>query len=305
MVTGVSSGSALITYTVPGGYDTFRVIVNPIPAGTVLSSTGRNKNCLADSVSFTCTTAGGTWSVSNTSLGTISATGGYYPAVLGINTISYTITALGCTGYATFKDTTITLPTPVTVVGTHNVCAGAPTTLSGSQSGGMWVSRDTAVAIVDASTGAVTGRVAGSTVTIVYTVSNICGSVSDSIVETVIAPPSVSVDTMQSVCHGVLTTVMPYSASAGVLSYSLIWLPDAHDLGFANIVPGGRIATLAGNGVAGYSGDGGSALIARVDEPLFIAVDASGNKYFADSANHVVRKVNTSGTITTVAGTGT
>ncbi|MGZ3865132.1 MAG: NHL domain-containing protein [Bacteroidia bacterium] len=64
------------------------------------------------------------------------------------------------------------------------------------------------------------------------------------------------------------------------------------------------IMTIAGNGVAGYSGNGGSSTSAQLNWPLGIATDMAGNLYIADSENHVIRKVDNSGIITTVAGTG-
>jgi RHS repeat-associated protein len=68
----------------------------------------------------------------------------------------------------------------------------------------------------------------------------------------------------------------------------------------------GIITTIAGDGTAGYSGDGGSATSAQLNEPMALAFDASGNIYVADNGNNVIRKVNvSSGIITTVAGNGT
>jgi len=66
----------------------------------------------------------------------------------------------------------------------------------------------------------------------------------------------------------------------------------------------GTITTVAGNGTFGFSGDGGPATSAGLSFPLGVAVDAAGNLYIADSGNDRVRKVSTSGTITTVAGIG-
>ena len=61
---------------------------------------------------------------------------------------------------------------------------------------------------------------------------------------------------------------------------------------------------MAGNGTAGFSGDGGSATNASFRYPLGVAVDASGNLYFCDYNNSRIRKVDTNGIITTVAGNG-
>jgi hypothetical protein len=67
----------------------------------------------------------------------------------------------------------------------------------------------------------------------------------------------------------------------------------------------GIITTMAGIGDhGGYSGDGGSATSAKLDKPQGVMVDASGNIYIADTDNHCIRKVDTLGIITTVAGTG-
>ena len=66
------------------------------------------------------------------------------------------------------------------------------------------------------------------------------------------------------------------------------------------------ITTVAGNGTAGYSGDGGPATSARLHGPYGVAVDSSGNIYIADSANNRIRKVTAStGIITTIVGNGT
>jgi sugar lactone lactonase YvrE len=68
----------------------------------------------------------------------------------------------------------------------------------------------------------------------------------------------------------------------------------------------GRITTVAGTGAAGFSGDGGAAASAQLNAPAAVAVDARGNLYIADRNNHRIRLVAAgSGTITTVAGTGT
>jgi sugar lactone lactonase YvrE len=70
-------------------------------------------------------------------------------------------------------------------------------------------------------------------------------------------------------------------------------------------VAAGNIATVAGNGTASYGGDGGPATSAELNYPTGVAVDSSGDLYIADYVNSRVRMVNATGTITTVAGTGT
>ena len=67
----------------------------------------------------------------------------------------------------------------------------------------------------------------------------------------------------------------------------------------------GNIITVAGNGTAGYSGDGGPATSAQLNSPRGVAVDASGNVFIADTGNNVIREVvQATGNIITVAGNG-
>jgi sugar lactone lactonase YvrE len=67
----------------------------------------------------------------------------------------------------------------------------------------------------------------------------------------------------------------------------------------------GNLKIIAGIGTAGYAGDGASATAAELSQPVGLAFDSLGNLYIADSSNNVIRKVDTSGVITTVAGNGT
>ena len=81
-------------------------------------------------------------------------------------------------------------------------------------------------------------------------------------------------------------------------------LADTGDHRILRLLPSGIIETLAGDGVPGFSGDGGPAAEARINSPYGVAVDRSGNIYFADLENKRVRRIDPDGIITTVAGGG-
>ena len=66
----------------------------------------------------------------------------------------------------------------------------------------------------------------------------------------------------------------------------------------------GNMTSYAGNGASGFSGDGGKANEARLNVPAGLAVDKNGNLFIADRNNHRIRKVDSRGVITTIAGTG-
>ena len=67
----------------------------------------------------------------------------------------------------------------------------------------------------------------------------------------------------------------------------------------------GVITTFAGKGTQGFSGDGGPAVAAQLDDPFVLAIDSTGNLFIGDYGNNRIRKVAVSGTISTVAGNGT
>jgi sugar lactone lactonase YvrE len=84
-----------------------------------------------------------------------------------------------------------------------------------------------------------------------------------------------------------------------------LYITEPFDNRVRKVTPGGTISTFAGNGHAGYSGDGGLASNALLSTPVDVKTDSNGNIFIADLTAAVVRKVSASGIITTVAGTGT
>ena len=91
-----------------------------------------------------------------------------------------------------------------------------------------------------------------------------------------------------ALCVAVLGVAFGAAAQAPIISLS----------------PGDTINTVAGTGVEGFSGDGGAAISAALANPFSMAADAAGNVYIADRDNHRVRRIDTSGNITTIAGNG-
>jgi trimeric autotransporter adhesin len=83
-----------------------------------------------------------------------------------------------------------------------------------------------------------------------------------------------------------------------------LYIADQNNNRVRKVDSKGIITTVAGNGVANYNGDGGPATQASLNSPTGVCTDAAGNLFIADVGNYRIRKVDTSGNITTVAGNG-
>ena len=84
-----------------------------------------------------------------------------------------------------------------------------------------------------------------------------------------------------------------------------VYIADTDNNKIRMVTSTGIIATIAGTGIQGSSGDGGAATSAQLDNPHGVSVGISGNVYIADWYNHKIRMVTSTGLITTIAGTGT
>jgi uncharacterized protein (TIGR03437 family) len=102
-----------------------------------------------------------------------------------------------------------------------------------------------------------------------------------------------------------LSAALSQPEGIAVDSTGNVYFADAAVHRVRKFTTNGLIQTVAGTGVAGFSGDGGPASAALLNQPYGLAFDASGNLYIADLGNARVRKVGTDGTIQTVAGGGT
>ncbi len=94
---------------------------------------------------------------------------------------------------------------------------------------------------------------------------------------------------------------LPFAAA---LAGGNLYIADQVNSAVRVVNSSGTISTFAGIEIPGFSGDNGPATSAQLAEPSGVAVDSSGNVYISDTGNHAVRKVFTSGVITTFAGTG-
>ncbi len=209
VVTGVSAGSAVISYTVTNSCGTaiamHTVTVNP--AITLGAIGGSSSTCAGSNITLTNSTAGGIWSSTHTSIATVSSTGILSGIMAGTTTISYTVTN-GCgTLAATRVVTVIALPDAGTISGATAVCRTTTTTLSSTAAGGTWSSSYAAGASVNTSTGLVTGLAAGS-FAISYRMVNSCGTSTATFPITVLNAPSLgAISGTATVCASVTTTL--------------------------------------------------------------------------------------------------
>jgi Putative Ig domain/NHL repeat len=103
------------------------------------------------------------------------------------------------------------------------------------------------------------------------------------------------------------SAAIDYPFAVAVDSSGNIYIADSFNNRIREVVKAtGNITTIAGNGTAGFTGDGGAATSAEINMPEGVAVDSSGNVFFSDEGNQRIREiVKATGTITTVAGNGT
>ena len=203
IVTGLNSGSALVTYTLSTGcYITATILVNPAPMAIL----GTDRVCVGSTTSLS-DAGGGTWSSSNvTSAGIDLFSGLVTGLAFGTTTITYTLPVTGC--YTMQQVTVNALPSAI--LGTAVVSVGYTTTLSDA-GGGTWGVSNTN-ASVDAA-GLVTGVATGTTI-VSYTLSTGCYVTA---ILTINATPPPIIGAM-SVCVG--SSTMLSDAGAGTWSSS-------------------------------------------------------------------------------------
>jgi trimeric autotransporter adhesin len=229
IVSGVSGGTSIISYTLSGCSRTNVVTVTALPA----SITGTLAFCAGTSSALASATTGGTWTSGDVTKATINATTGLATGI-GAGTSSISYTKSGCRTTAV-----VTVSSLASITGTASLCVGATTTLAHVSGGGTWTSSDVAKATVGAGTGIVTGVSAG-TVRITYEVGSSCYQ---TVIATVNPLPNV-ITGIDTVCEG-STRTFTTSSTGGTWSSGT---PGVATVSVAGVVTG----VDAGNSVITY-----------------------------------------------------
>ncbi len=226
VVTGVTPGTSVITYTLPTGCLTAQpVVVNPLPS----TITGNSNVCLGLTSALGTLSTGGTWSSSNTDA-TVDATSGVLTGnALDTAVITYTLP----TGCITNKIVTVNAQ-PSAITGTPNVCQGLTTSLSDPDAGGSW-SRSNLNVVIGSTSGLVGGVTAGTT-TISYTLPTGC-----SVSAVVTVNPLSTISGTTVICSGLTSSLTDATIGGG-------WISS--DPTVATIDAGSGLTTGVSNGTA-------------------------------------------------------
>ncbi|MCD6011137.1 MAG: surface protein [Flavipsychrobacter sp.] len=200
VVTGVTAGTVNISYSVTNVCGTADAVVpitvDPLPDAGVIS--GPSDVCVGGAITLTGSVSGGTWSASSADA---TVAGGVVTGVsAGVVDISYSVTNVCGTAVASVPVNVVTTPTVATITGPATVCRGGSMTLANATAGGTWSASNTNATV--SSGGVVTGTTTG-TVTISYTVTNACGTVTATkLINITTAPSAGSISGPASVCVG-------------------------------------------------------------------------------------------------------
>ena len=174
VLTGITPGSAVVTYTLPTTcITTATVAINISPTAI----TGTPAVCVGLTTSLSSTPGGGTWTSSVPAIASVgsstgvvfgASTGSIIPTAIGTSTISYTIN--NCPALQTVTVN----PLPGTVIGPTSVCSGFSISLICTPSGGTWSSSNTSIATINPTSGLLNGGSTLGPVTITYTLPTGC-----------------------------------------------------------------------------------------------------------------------------------
>lgn len=283
LMTGEGVGSAIITYFVsPGCMDTSIATINIMPD----TISGATNVCVGSTIALGNATPGGTWTSNAPTVASIDLAGVVSGNVAGSAVITYRIA--DC--YVTKLIVVNALPAAIS--GLTSVCAGSNRTLSSSSSGGSWSSSNTSVAIINPTTGLLTGMGIGTT-TITYMLPTGCFTT----VLFTVHPSLSAIEGPSSVCGGA-TISLSNSTAGGTWSesYAGILTVDASGV-VTGVATGAATVTYSFSSgcyvtktisVDAPSISGGGTGIVDVGSTLSLTGTASGGSWSASNSNATV-----------------
>lgn len=207
LVTGITAGTANITYTTAEGCTSFATVtVSPIPPAI----TGTLYMCEGNTTTLANLFPGGAWVSANTVVATVDPAGVVSGNAAGVTAIDYVLPS-GC-----FRSVMVTVYPLPAIIGSVLVCPGVAAPLTGSPAGGLWVSADATIAAIGSLTGVVTGVATGTTF-ITYTLATTCRSTAVVTVQPLPAP----ITGPSQVCMGSSITLLNFTVGGGTWSSSL------------------------------------------------------------------------------------
>ena len=275
------SSSGLVGYSAG-----VRLVVNTVPVASAI--TGTTTIIIGNTSALSDATTGGTWTTSSASIASVNSSGVVTSVAVGTATITYTVTNVCGTDFATAS---------VNVIPPCNII----TTLAGTGTGGYTGDGGAATAARILGAYAVAMDASGNT----YIAEE-----GNSIIRKVSTTGTISTyagtGTAGYSGDGGAATAANLQNPSGVAvdAAGNVYIVDRGNIRVRKVNTSGTITTIAGTGSAGYSGDGGAATAAQLNNVFGVAIDASGNVYLSDAGNARIRKINTSGTISTIAGNG-
>ena len=256
VVTSTVAGTYYVSITDGNGFtaiDSVNISINPLPTVSGIS-VAPSPACVGSAVTLAATGAAGTGSLVSYNW---SGPGGYTATgttptqpytipdttAAGIYSLTVTYVGVGCTS-APVASAPLSVNTPAgAITGGIATCLPGTVTLSDSTAVGTgtgWLSRNTAVATVDAVTGMVTS-VAFGTTEIIYSATNPgCGTTSDSLLFTVTAAPAITPGALAAVCAGTNAS-LPYTSSNIPTTYGIVW--TGSPAGLPNVATGTALPT--------------------------------------------------------------
>ncbi len=233
-IKSLSGGHATIYYRLPGCLASTNLNIYSLPD----SISGPNGMCMNAEIFLSSLPDAGAWSASNTTASVLGE-GFFKGMTAGIDTVTYTVTNLCGTKAVTKLLTINPLPGPIT--GDTSVCEGGTVTLSDS-GGGVWLSKDGYMAIVDRTTGIVTGRVKGTEI-ISYLLPTTFCSTTTSIT---VLPVPASITGQNHICLGYPATLADYT-------YGGTWSSSDTTIADINISSGFVTGKYLGNPTITYT----------------------------------------------------